>query len=443
MPELNSVLGDATFSRTPGGVAAAIKNRFHKWSPREFNANAKPYGAQPSDSVMTQTTEAINDMWAEDIPCEFEAGTYYCNGTIATASFQTAVRNTRTFVFNNTEFKAVGSASDFVKHKDQSGTADIGPSTGTGSAGTNLPEPVAVPVFFDITNTKYHEFRGMLTINGTNAIACLACANSQGCNGGTGGAVGSVWDSIILKNGKWGLFGQPRYGQSRQKYTGTFVGNIVKRMRIDNCYYPILAGGNTIDDSFIGELNIIMADNANNADLASRCYIYTCNFTIGNIYANHSVSANYVFDIENTNFKFGNFYAEDHMAAPLIVRNGSFVEGVCKMGGGADTVFGKKAFIYCPDATGGGCITINERSKANDVVGKGMVLLKAVANANRNWWVKSPWVESDIPPFIAESGASMSNNRDRLACFSRDGLTKWTMSGTAGSPTVARSATII
>lgn len=441
MAELNSVLADATVTRSVGGVPVAIKNRFYRWSPAEFHANAIARDSAPSGAIITQTRNAILDMFDSGELCQFDAGTYYIDGTINPVNFNVSATRKNSIEFNDTTIRAAGNLADYYKATDQGSGAII--DSGTSPSGDNniIPASEEVPVMFDVTNCEYFEYRGSLTLHGgSKDLAILACANA-GVQAGTArinaaGGTGSTWGTLILTNGRWGIFGTPRYGQARNYYNGVFVGNILNRLRIYDCTFPILAGGNTIDDCFIGEYNQI---GKTTAGIGSR--ILTCAFTMGTGYMNGATTSDYGVWLENSHMIFKTMYAEENFAAPIRLHAASWVEGTCKYGAGANTVFGKKAFIYSDQASSGGIITAHERS-ASAESGASMVKLKAVASSKRNFMVYSPHTDAACTPFTVESGSGIATT-DKLVAFTRDGMKKWTMAGTAGAPTISATSTIV
>jgi hypothetical protein len=439
MPEISTILGDLGLTISPGTVPRLIKNRFHRWQPSDFNANAIARSSAPSASIITQTADAIQSMFDAGVLCEFGDGTYYVDRTIAPANFSTAYtpKNIR---FNRTTLRATGSLSSYTDCRDQ-GTAAI-LSGASGDDGSNLPAPTTTKVFFDVSNCDYSQYEGNLTLHGGTlgksgtGLAGMACANSQQLN--SQGNVGSVWGGqLIISDFKWGIFGTPRYGQARNFYNGVLVGNIIPRLRLYDNEIHLLMGGNMCDDCFIGELNII----GKNVP-GSRGYISTCGLACGTIYMNGPNGTSYCLDIQSTHLLFNTAYAEDDFASPLWVRNGSFVQGTVKMGAGTSTVFANSSFIYADGTSGGGIITIHERGTANGDANKAAVALKSVTSSKRNWTVYSPWAEADMAPFRPVAGTGTRSTDDILISNSRDGQYKWAWGGTAGAPTLSRGASM-
>ncbi len=444
MPSIQSILpalldtyaGAASEAFTPGTAPVTIKNRYYKWRPRDFNSLAVPATSTPSAGTQTATVTAIQDMFAANVPCEFEGGGgsfYAVDSTISPSDFSASGSiGSKQVHFNDTEIKATGSLTNYLAARDQSAAMNV-IGSGTGSDGSNLPAPETTRVLFDVTNCEYNSYMGKLTIHGGNLdIAGLACANSQlvGSSGGTG----STWGQLVIKNCKWGIFGTPRYGLSRVNYNGVLVGNIFQRLRIADCDIPILAGGNTIDDAFIGELNIIQKNTP-----GSRSYISTCALVCGTIYVNGPDTSTYGFDIQNTHLMFGTIYAEEDFAAVIYARAKSWVEGACKVGAGANTNIAL-AFVYNDDVSGGGLITVHERTSASTV--PAMVLLKAKTSGARNYHVMGPTSESETVPFAMQAGTGTLATNDRLTSFLSNGAATWTVGGTSAAPTLTRASGI-
>lgn len=447
MPSIQSILpalldtyaGSASEAFTPGTAPVTIKNRFHKWRPRDFNALAVPSTSLPSAGTQTATVAGIQAMFAANVTCEFEGGggAYYAvDSTIAPANFSASTSiGSKQVYFNDTIIKATGTLANYLECRDQGTAAVI--NGGTPSDSSNLPAPETTRALFDVTNCEYNNYIGKLTIDGNNKdLAGLACVNSQQMN--SAGGTGSTWGQLVIDDCKWGIFGTPRYQQARNFYNGVLVGNIFQRVRITGTDIPILAGGNTIDDSFFGELNIIQKNNP-----GSRSYISTCALVAGTIYVNGPDSSTYGFDIQNTHLIFGTCYAEDQFAAPIYARAKSWVEGAVKFGGGANTIFNKKAFIYNDDISGGGLVTVHERSSAHTgMATSSVVLLKAKTSGARNYHVIGPTSETETPPFKMEAGTGTISTNDRLTSFLSNGAGTWTVGGTSAVPTVTRGSGI-
>jgi hypothetical protein len=433
---LNTYAGSSSEAFTPGTAAVTIKNRYHKWRPRDFNSQAVPVTANPSAGVQTATVAGIQAMFAANVVCEFEGGGgsfYAVDSTIAPANFSASSSlDSKQIHFNDTTIKALGTITNYLECRDQGSAAVISASTPSDSS--NLPAPETTRGLFDVTNCEYNSYVGKLTIDGASKdLAGLTCVNSQQMD--AAGGTGSTWDQVLIKNCRWGVFGTPRYQQSRNFLASPLVSNVVHRMRISACDIPILSGGNMIDGCHFGMLNI------SQTIPGSRSYISTCEFICGALYMSGPDTSTYGFDIQNTHMIFGSCYAESNFAAPIWGRAKSWVQGTVKYGAGATTVFGKKSFVYNDDTSGGGLITVHERSAGSaDMLS--VVLLKAKTSGARNYHVIGTTSEAETPPFRMEAGTGTISTDDKLTSFLSNGAATWTVGGTSAAPTVTRGSGI-
>lgn len=409
-------ISNALTTWAPGTAPVTIKNRYFKWRPRDFNANAVPRGSAPSASLMTQTTAAINALFGSGEVCEFERGTYFCNGSLSPCNRDFNADTGKQIWFNDTTFRAVGATADFRKITGQDGEADL---SGLNDANDNLPAGEDARVFFDVTGCLYYNYNGKLNLHG-NDIARLAGIATSPTSGGQG-PQGSCWDTIIISNFKYGVFGTPIYGGNRARYSGVLVGNQIKRLRTYDCTYHLLMGGNTIDDCSIGQFNPIYF-----ASQTSLIYgaALVCNAIYTNGISDQAAENTWPvgLDIQDTNLHVGTFYAEEAMHVPLIVRKNSQVtiQGM-KHGAGGQTVMALRTCVYFPDNSGSGTIIAHQRTgeAASDNISpsydpNSLVLVKAVNTGSggdqRNIEVKQNYPDSDCPPFAIEasSGGTIS-----------------------------------
>jgi hypothetical protein len=414
----------STFAISPGTAPVILKDRYYRWTPRDFHADAIPRSSVGTNTETTNTLNAINAMFAANVLCGFERGTYYVDNTVkvnATSNEATSVAR-KDVLFCDTTIKIRASMTDasvsasfaYCRSQDD-GVSDI---NGLNSTGDNLPAGEHTPVLFDITNCAYSNFAGSLTLDGSDKlVAGIAGANEQGINGSTSGV---TWGNVIVKNCRWGLFGTPRYNGTRSFYIGPFVGHIFQRLRLVDNTYHFLFGGNTCDDTFIGELNVIGKNVAGSVGLMD-----TAALVCGTIYMNGPDTSSYGIDLQSSHLKFGTCYAEDKFASPIICRADADVEGICKYGAGTGTDFGNQSFVHYPTTSGSGRITVHERGQSNTTnASKAIVSLAAVSGAKRNVWVHSPLAEADLTPFRAVGGAVQPTG-DNLVAVTRDGFAKW------------------
>jgi hypothetical protein len=412
------------------------KPKDYRWRPREKNALAVPQQSAPSAAVMTATANAINALGLDDVPQEFERGEYFVDQTISPSggSADTAL-GVKSVSYNDTTIKTTAGVplSNFQECFDR--------ATGsTGLAGkpavANLPAGTEVRALMDYTNTERSVFSGRITLDGADkdGLALCACCNRHGQ--ASVGALGSVFDLMVLKNYKIGWFGTPRYNDVNTFLAPFFVNCKFAGVRFDRSdgSIPILTGGNQLDGCCIGVLSISLGSGA-------RCYIYGGEFEAERIYVIGVNQADYAFDCQKGLLQFREFYAEGQMAAPIWSRAEFDVVGVCKYGGGATTTFGKKCFIYDDSVSGGGRIVMHQTSgDSADIVSA--VLLKAGANRKRVYQVHQSYAREGAAkmPFAVEAGTGALSALDKLKSLSPDGEERWTMSGTSAAPVLTPTA---
>ncbi len=415
------------------GAVCVLKDRFRTRFPHDFDSRAKPYTSVPSSTIQDATTDAINDLGLSGEAQEYSPGDYWISSTISPSggSADDALAKNDT-TFRETTINARGTLSNYQQCFDQA-TGNTG-LNGLNDSSDNLPTGETTRVVFDVTNTEQHMYHGALTLDGDNMdIALMAGANRHGQNGF--GAQASIWDTILLRKAKWGMFGTPRYGQARNFYCGAFVGWQIRRLRMaESIDYPMLMGANQCDDINIGELNLVYK-----AGAAS--YLFGCMLNFGTGYVNGGGDSDYGFHVQESHLKFDNLYAEFDFAAVIHAQRNSWVEGTMKYGAGAVTSFGKRAFLYNDDISGGGVITAHDRSRTGSDA-QSMILLKAKAASSRNYWINAPYKESDLAMFKMEAGTGTLSTNDKLISFSQSGLAKWTPAGTSAAPTLTRGTIV-
>jgi len=418
----------------PGVAPVKGKDRYYKWSPRDWNPLAVPQSGTPSAAVMTATADAINAMGLEDVPQEFEAGEYYVDRTISPSGFsEDDALGKKIIHYNNTILRTHSSvpASNFQECFDQQ--TGLGSLKGLDDPADNLPAGVVTRCLIDVTNTEGSTYVGNLEINGGGIALGLAAFAAAFRGLHDKGANRCSWGDVTIKNCKWGLFGTPKYGQARNFYCSPFVGNTWNHLRIfSNVETPILAGANTMDDCFITQLSLIYGKGC-------RSYIFGCNVNAGAIFTGGDDDFVHCFDIQKSSLIFNTMYAEQDFLSPIIARKGSWVQGMLKYGAGSPSTFAKKAFIYNVDSSGGGLLSSHPVSGDGADI-KSLVLLKVMNGAKRNYTVHQPYGEADAMPFAMEANAGQTLSKaDTLISNSSDGQAKWTVGGSSSAPTLTRT----
>lgn len=444
MAEASTVIPDLSLTYAPGTAPVTIKSRYHRWRPRDFHADAVPQSAEPSAAIMTNTVTAINNMGLASVVQEYERGTYYVNGTISPTggSSDTSLAPKQVY-FNDTTIKAsAGSnANAFQQCFDQqTGTGTL---AGKSLANSNIPEAIATYVLFDVTNTERSSYMGNLTIDcskgegagNKTGLAAIAAANRNAQNGV--GGIGSVWaGNLRLVKCYYGLFGTPRYADARNFYAGAFVGNVFNRVRSEaNCTYPIFVGGNQMDDCFMGEYNQAGASGA-------KSIIFGTQLTMGTCYVNGQSDTDYAFDIQRSHLTFGTLFAENNLAAAILQKKLSWVQGTLKW----NLSLTGTHMIVNEEADGGGLITGHIINSLNSSTMGGLVHVKVLANSTRNYTVYQPYtsVDTNFKPFSIGGNAGQANiGSDYLVSNSSEGQVKHVVGGTVASPTLtAKNFTI-
>ena len=290
-------------------------------TPADINPAAKPYDAKPSAAILTQTSEALEQLAKEEPAYELEPGIYWIDRTYRVNGASNA-QTPRQVYFNNTEIRASGPLANYTAVRSEDDGSDL---AGLDEPSSNLPVGETTRVVMDVTNSNYSRYLGLLTVNANKlALAAIGATNRHKQNGA--GGIGSCWDNVVIKSARWGLFGTPRYGQTRNFYAGAFVGNIWQRLRVWGCAMPLLLASNTGDDQFFGELNLISPP-------AARSYLYAVNFNFGSAYLGGDGDADYGIDMQRASLIGGTLYAEGHYAAPIIMRERALAESGAEVWG--------------------------------------------------------------------------------------------------------------
>jgi hypothetical protein len=288
----------------------------------------------------------------------------------------------------------------------------------------------------DTTNTVGACFTGNLELDGGGRadLALLGPTNYIGSAGGQG-AHRTVWDSVILGNAKYGMFGTPRYNDSVNFLAAAFVNNFFGHLRTEATLdIPMLIGGNQGDGLVIGCLNIKKKD-------AAILYLYTTSLHCGQIYVSSGVlNTDYVFDLQAAHLTFDEFYCEGDVAAMVYARADSWVKGNVKATSSLRA--GKNCLIYSVGSTGGGEITLHERTSDNTTltgsIDKGVVKLKAVSGSKRVYRVICPNSEATNSPFAMDPNSGTPATTDTLLSVMQEGEARWQPGGTSASPTLTR-----
>lgn len=439
MPLVRNI-GTTRFKKAGASAPATINNRFHRWMPRDFHADAVPQSSVPAASVMTNTSNAIELLGLSGHVMEFETGDYYVDRSVSISGGSTdPVLGKRKVYFNETEFIAgFGGGvpvANFNACRSWGGTASL---AGLTDATDNLPDGVATHILFDVYNTEGSSFSGNFILNGNNKASLwgFGAANVQNTDGV--GCIRASFDSLSFKrfDATGGFFGTPSYGQSATKYAASFVNCHFKTVRFETTVLnPFLVGANQIDGTVIDVLSI-----AGMAGGQSR--FYNTELKIGTCYLGGDDNTMYGFDLQRAVIDLGRCYAEGDWNAPIIARDRALVIGICKYGAGAATTFGKQAFIYFPDVLGSCDVWAHPRSgDGADMVA--LVKLKVITGAKRNCIVNQGYLEATKLPFAMEADGSQTlSTLDKLKSFASDGEAKWTPAGTSAAPTLTRGALI-
>lgn len=433
--------GNVAETWTPGTVPVILKNRFFKWRPRHFHADAVPQASVPAGSVMTNTSNAIESMALAGVVMEFETGDYYVDRSVSISGGSSdAALGKRKVYFNDTEFIAgfTVPVTNFNACRSWDGTASL---AGLDDATDNLPAGVATYIMFDFYNTEGSALSGNFMLNGNqhDGLFGVGAANVQNTDG-IGGirlTINSINFKRFSPTGGWGggFFGTPSYGQSATKYAASFVNCVFVNVRFETtCKHPFFVGANQIDGTVMANCSIA----GSTVDSAS--YLYNTELNTFALYYTGNDDTSAGFDVQRAVLDFARFYAEGDMVAPIIARDRALIRGICKYGAGASTTFAKQAFIYMPDTTGSCDIWMHPRSgDGADMVAA--VKLKVITSAKRNCYVKQGYLEATKLPFAMEAdGAQTLSTLDKLKSFARDGEAYWTPAGTAAAPTLTRTA---
>jgi hypothetical protein len=285
---------------------------------------------------------------------------------------------------------------------------------------------------FDLWNTDRTDYSGTVNFIGLEqpGFCILASANRYGED--AAGGIGSTWGNVTLANYWCAMFGTPRYGGARNYYSGAFVGNEFGSMNIlPSGPYTMIMGGNTIDNTKFNTLKVKGGPGA-------RAYIMKCNIDVGSLYGNGRSKSDFIFDLQNSALTFSSFYAEGQLAAPIIMRNGAVIKGLCRYGAGTDTDFAKGAFVYDVSMDGGGDL-LAHKDCSNAASMKSLVLVKAIKGANRVYDVMQTYQEGVKLPFNVEAGGTLPA-ADQLHSLSPSGRARWAWTGTAALPAMTRIA---
>jgi hypothetical protein len=441
--ELDSRIADAIAAAKPAIIAetlaaipaapAVILDPYRPRTPHDMDPRAIPSETFPGGAIADATTQAINKLGAEQVEQRFLGGTYHVSGTISPSGGSRDRSNSRKQIhFNGTTLRAVPT-NDVLGYTEVTGQDSSCQSlSGLDDASDNLPAGITTRVMFDLWNTDRTDYSGTVNFIGLEqpGFCILASANRYGED--AAGGIGSTWENVTLSNYWCAMFGTPRYGGERKFYSGAFVGNKFGTVKINpSGPYTIIAGGNTLDDTFFDTLKIANGPGA-------RAYITKCNINVGSLYANGRSKADYIFDLQRTALNFGTFYAEGELAAPILMRNGSFVKGICRYGAGTSTEFSKGCFVYDCGVDSGGRLESHPDS-AGAVSMRSLVTLKATAGARRVYDVMQTYQEGVKLPFNVEAGGTLPAS-DQLHSLSPSGRARWAWSGTAAIPSMQRVA---
>jgi hypothetical protein len=441
--ELDSRIADAIAAAKPAIIAetlaaipaspAVILDPHRPRCPHDMDPRAIPSETFPGAAIADATTQAINKLGAEQVEQRFCGGTYHISGTISpSGGSRDRSASRKQLYFNGTTFRSVPT-SDISQYCAVTGQDISGQDlAGLDDANDNLPSGITTRVMFDLWNTDRTDYSGTVNFIGLEqpGFCILASANRYGED--AAGGIGSTWDNVTLSNYWCAMFGTPRYGGARNFYSGAFVGNKFGTVKINpSGPYTIIAGGNTLDDTFFDTLKIANGPGA-------RAYITKCNINVGSLYANGRSKADYIFDLQRTALNFGTFYAEGELAAPILMRNGSFVKGICRYGAGTTTDFARGAFLHDVSVDGGGRLEAHPDC-AGAASMRSLVLLKAISGARRVYDVMQTYQEGVKLPFNVEAGGTLPA-ADQLHSLSPSGRARWAWSGTAALPAMTRIA---
>jgi hypothetical protein len=445
--ELDSRIADAIAAAKPAIIAetlaaipaapAVILDPYRPRCPHDMDPRAVPSETFPGAAIADATTQAINKLGAEQVEQRLLGGVYHLAATVSPSGGSRDRGDSRRQVhFNGTTLRAVPTA-DISAYTEITGQDTSGQTlAGLDDPSDNLPAGITTRVMYDLWNTDRTDYSGTVNFIGLEqpGFCILASANRYGED--AAGGIGSTWENVSLSNYWCAMFGTPRYGGARNFYSGAFVGNKFGTVKINpSGPYTIIAGGNTLDDTFFDTLKIANGPGA-------RAYITKCNINVGSLYANGRSKNDYIFDLQRTALNFGTFYAEGELAAPILMRNGSFVKGICRYGAGTTTDFGRGAFIHDVSVDGGGRLECHP-----DCAGAGsmrsLVLLKAISNARRVYDVMQTYQEGVKLPFNVEGDLNPKVTlpaSDQIHSLSPSGRARWAWSGTAALPAMTRIA---
>jgi hypothetical protein len=456
---LATFLDDAACApdHSPATAPASLNARGIRYLPREWDSRAIPYGSDPGLTVADATTAACLAACRADVPLEFEPGTYWFSGTFAPGGRRNNTETAKTLYFNNTTFRLTaglttvsltrtntinGFTSFAEMTREGTGVASI-PNVavpgsaaatymhlGTGSQSDNLPPRRNTWVFFDVTGSEGSFYSGNLTLHGGPSIddlAAFGCSNEFWKNG-QGGARSQYAGEWTFSNWHYGLFGTPKYSDTRTNYGNGFVGCRLPRLRFNsNVDIPILVASNQLDDSGSPEINIlgsIVNGSRPNSTYTGRSYVYGTVLKTDAVYSNQS-TAGYIFDLQKCSLIVnGTFYFENTPGnsnqpnAAIIARNRAQVFAELKVGSNTSPALG--CMIYDVMDTASGVVRANFDTGDSNAVA--LIRMVSRNSSRRCWTVFLPYQETAASapfglPFMMEANGSQKNQNDQLISF--------------------------
>ena len=401
---------------------SVIKDRFKKLGvyPHDMNAGAKPGGNA------TTVTKGINDAIATGEKVLFERGNYPVDGTIYANPKGADEGWYRHFVFSETQFTAGGPVTNYEEclgcDRTWDGTKHLAGPTASGtlkgrSGINNIPAPPnSIHVLFDLSQARGSTYDGNLFLHGGNRdggfantgpkLALLSCSNKWNKEVFGGGAESS-WNGMLQFAQSWcGMYGTPKYNpyNGNTHYPDTFVGSNFSQCRFaNNVCHPIIAGGNTIDDTWITHLNTPMMT-------GGRSYLQATALTVGNFFVNGHDPDDIAIDIHSSMLSCALFYAENKLWAPIVARDEGWVSGIMKHGAGSPSSFTKKCVVFFDGTNCGGNLIAHERSGNAANMASLVRVNCAAAGKSRTVSVMQTYPESVKPAFFAEGGAASNDH---------------------------------
>lgn len=281
-----------------------------------------------------------------------------------------------------------------------------------------------VRVLFDLTDSRFSIYTGRLQIRGDpdfQGLAAIASSNHRRISGGQAGGAGSVWDcNLVISFAAYGLFGTPRFdAPSNEFYPDPFAGSVFGRVWIHSCPFPLFAGANTLDDSFMGVLHLALRD-------GDRGYLLGTALNAGSIFmrCNGKEASAVALDVREGTLSANTFYAENSFYAPIVLQHGAWINGTLRHGAGSRSKFAKRAMVYCAAPEAGGFVTAHERCRDSRHM-EALIRLRARdAQDARAFVVHQPYPESEKAAFAYEDGEDAPpSTQDSLLCHAPGGWT--------------------